>query len=83
VAIYTLTIIKSLIQVAPTVSLVVQVRGLVVMALQESASVDVLVTLLRYGQQLILKKIYHDPTRYLSLQVLDAINAQEGSFNVS
>jgi hypothetical protein len=29
------------------------------------------------------KKILHDPTRYLSSQFLEAINAQEGSFNVS
>ena len=29
------------------------------------------------------KKIYHDPTRYLSSQFLGVINAQEGSFNVS
>ena len=39
--------------------------------------------LLRYEQQLILKKFYHDPTRYLSSQFLGAINAQKGSFNVS
>jgi hypothetical protein len=29
------------------------------------------------------EKFYHDPTRYLSSQFLGAINAQEGSFNVS
>jgi hypothetical protein len=36
-----------------------------------------------YGQQLILKKFYHNPTRYLSSKVLGAIKAQKGSFIVS
>ena len=43
----------------------------------------VVTLLLQYGEQLILKKFYHDPTRYLGSQFLGAINAQKGSFNVS
>jgi hypothetical protein len=58
-------------------------RGAEVSPVPLAAEKTMFLQILRYGQQLVLKKFYHDPTRYLSSQYLGAIDAQEGSFNVS